>query len=171
MVAGLLLSTPQPYSTMPDDTASTGAAADGETQTGGEDTVVQSADSRDLPVLVAPLISGDGEIVGYQSLALSVVMVETPAARTLRMLQLAIEDSFNEWIATSSDDDRREHFDDLFSLADHLESQARDRLAIDLEFDLVALQSDIFAAAETRQNLIEPKGGPAKPGPDGSTDH
>lgn len=161
MVGGLILSVPLPPSMMAAAADQTETAAEG---VDGADDHGNGAESRDLPVLVAPLISPDGEIVGYQSLALSVVLTENYDAKSLKPLQFAIEDSFNEWISTSSDDDRRAQFDDLFTLADYLEKKAGERFDIGIEFDLVALQSDVFAAAETRQNLIEPKGGSTKAG-------
>ncbi|MCP1200889.1 hypothetical protein [Notoacmeibacter sp. MSK16QG-6] len=170
LAAGLVMSVPQPSSEMLALEANIDKASGGHEEVASGTANIQSAESRDLPVLVAPLISPNGEIVGYQSLALSVVLPTSHDAGALRPLQFAIEDSFNEWIATSSDEDRRTQFDDLFTLADYLEKRARERFNIEMKFDLVALQSDIFAAAETRQNLIEPKGG-AKPSSRVSSNH
>ncbi|RLQ88798.1 hypothetical protein [Notoacmeibacter ruber] len=121
-----------------------------------------AAESRDLPVLVAPLVSENNEVVGYQSLALSLVLPEHHEPEETRPIQIAIEDSFNEWIATSTDEDRRAQFNDLLSLAKSLAKQAKQRIETTIDFDLVALQSDIFSAAETRKNLIEPRA-PASP--------
>ncbi len=151
LVAGLMLSVPVIPTAADQHAAEEDGATDG--------APAKTANSRDLPVLVAPLISTDSEVVGYQSLALSLVTTETYSPEELKEIQIAIEDAFNEFIATTETDDRRSQFNDLLTLGETLEGEAQKRLGRDLRFDLVALQSDIFKKTETRQNLIEPKTG------------
>ena len=159
LAAGLILSVPAATVSDADPIAEIVESEHGADGGHGEGEKPDIAASHDLPVLVAPIISDDNAVVGYQSLALSLVTREKFEPPQLKQLQIAIEDAFNEFIATSTQEQRREQFNDLFTLGHTLEKKAKERIGRKIEFDLVALQSDIFSKAETRQNLIEPKTG------------